>query len=92
MSEGEDSDFEFGFSPRFDAVEDGDYPLSCACIFSQLDGSVWRRSRTRMTVIDSSRAATREDVIGGYLKSGSESTKYLNTGTDGTGIVGAKKG
>ena len=83
---------EFGFSPRFDAVEDGDYPLSCACIFSQLDGAVWRRSRSRLTVIDSSRAATREDVIGGYLKSGSESTKYLNTGTDGTGIVGAKKG
>ena len=94
MSEGggEVQEFEFGFSPSFDAVEDGDYPLSCACIFSQLDGAGWRRSRTRMTVSDSSRAATREDVIGGYLKSGSESTKYLNTGTDGTGIVGAKKG
>lgn len=85
-------DFEFGFSPFFDAVQAGDFALSCACIFSQLDGTVWRRSRTRMTVIDSSRAATREDVIGGYMKSGSESTKYLNTGTDGTGIVGAKKG
>ena len=84
--------FEFGFSPHFDAVEDGDYPLSCACIFSQLDGTVWRRSRTRMTVIVSRNAATREDVIAGYMKSGSESTKYLNTGTDGTGIVGAKKG
>ena len=85
-------EFEFGFSPSFAAVEDGDYPLSCACIFSQLDGAVWRRSRTRMTVIISRATATREDVIGGYMKSGSESTKYLNTGTDGTGIVGAKKG
>ena len=89
MSEDE---FEFGFSPTFVAVQEGDFALSCACIFSQLDGAIWRRSRTRLTVIDSSRAATREDVIGGYLKSGSESTKYLNTGTDGTGIVGAKKG
>ena len=84
--------FEFGFSPTFGAVQDGDFALSCACIFSQLDGAIWRRSRTRLTVIDSSEAATREDVIGGYLKSGSESTKYLNTGTEGTGIVGAKKG
>ena len=83
---------EFGFSPSFKAVQEVGYPLSCACIFSQLDGAVWRRSRTRLTVIDFSRAATREDVIGGYLKSGSESTKYLNTGTDGAGIVGAKKG
>ena len=91
-AEGEFPQFEFGFSPSFDAVEDGNFALSCACFFSQLDGAVWRRSRTRLTVIDSSKAATREDVIGGYLKSGSESTKYLNTGTDGTGIVGAKKG
>lgn len=83
---------EFGFSPTFGAVHDGDFALACACIFSQLVGSVWRRSRTRLTVIDSSDLATREDVVGGYLKSGSESTKYLNTGTDGTGIVGAKKG
>ena len=86
------NDPEFGFSPSFHALQEAGYPLSCACIFSQLDGSVWRRSRTRMTVIDSNLAATREDVVGGYLKSGSESTKYLNTGTDGTGIVGAKKG
>lgn len=94
MSEGGGAvhEFEFGFSPHFEAVHAGEFPFSCACIFSQLDGAIWRRSRTRMTVIDSSRAATREDVIGGYLKSGSESTKYLNTGTDGTGIVGAKKG
>ena len=89
---GEVQEFEFGFSPHFDAVAAGGYTLSCACIFSQLDGAVWRRSRTRMTVIYSGRVATREDVIGGYLKSGSESTKYLNTGSDGTGIVGAKKG
>ena len=88
-----DGRVEFGFSPLFDAVQgDKEFPLSCACIFSQLDGAVWRRSRTRMTVILSNLAASREDVIGGYLKSGSESTKYLNTGTDGTGIVGAKKG
>ena len=87
-----DQEFEFGFSPTFVAVQDGDFALACACIFSQLDGAIWRRSRSRLTVIDSSRAATKEDVIGGYLKSGSESTKYLNTGTDGTGIVGAKKG
>lgn len=89
---GEVQDYEFGFSPYFNAVEGGDYPLACACIFSQRDGTVWRRSRTRLTVIESSRVATKEDVIGGYLKAGSESTKYLNTGTDGTGIVGAKKG
>ena len=89
--EGELPEFEFGFSPSFHAVEDI-FALSCACIFSQLDGAVWRRSRTRLTVIDSSKAATKEDVIGGYMKSGSESTKYLNTGTDGAGIVGAKKG
>lgn len=88
----EEGEFEFGFSPTFPAVQEGDFALACACIFSQLDGSVWRRSRTRLTVIDSSSAATKEDVIGGYLKSGSESTKYLNTGTEGTGIVGAKKG
>ena len=92
MKSGEAQEFEFGFSPRFDAVEGGNLVLSCASIFSQLDGAVWRRSRTRLTVIDSRRAATREDVIGGYMKSGSESTKYLNTGTDGAGIVGAKKG
>ena len=85
-------DYEFGFNPRFYAVHEDPHALACACIFSQLDGAIWRRSRTRLTVIDSSGAATREDVIGGYLKSGSESTKYLNTGTDGTGIVGAKKG
>ena len=91
-SDGDDQEFEFGFSPTFVAVHDGDFALACACIFSQLDGAIWRRSRSRLTVIDSSRAATREDVIGGYLKSGSESTKYLNTGTEGTGIVGAKKG
>ena len=84
--------YEFGFSPDFAAVQEGDFALACACIFSQLDGSVWRRSRSRLTVIDSSRLATKEDVIGGYLKSGSESTKYLNTGTEGAGIVGAKKG
>lgn len=93
LDTGEDENLrEFGFSPTFGVVQAGDFALACACIFSQLDGSVWRRSRTRLTVIDSSSAATREDVIGGYLKSGSESTKYLNTGTDGTGIVGAKKG
>ena len=91
LDTGEEDTIEFGFSPAFGAVQD-DYALACACIFSQLDGSVWRRSRTRFTVIDSGRAATKEDVIGGYLKSGIESTKYLNTGTDGTGIVGAKKG
>lgn len=89
---GEVIDSEFGFAPYFKAVQEGDFALSCACIFSQLDGAVWRRSRTRLTVIEFSKAATREDVIGGYLKSGSESTKYLNTGTDGAGIVGAKKG
>ena len=92
LDTGEEATREFGFSPAFSAVEDGNFVLACACIFSQLDGSVWRRSRTRLTVIDSSHAATREDVIGGYLKSASESTKYLNTGTDGAGIVGAKKG
>lgn len=93
MSEdGDDQQFEFGFSPTFVAVHDGDFALACACIFSQLDGPVWRRSRSRLTVIDSSDLAMKEDVIGGYLKSGSESTKYLNTGADGTGIVGAKKG
>lgn len=85
-----DSEVELGFSPSFTAISE-ETPLAAACIFSQLDGSVWRRSRTRLTVIDSSKAATREDVIGGYLKSGSEPTKYLNTGTEGTGIVGAKK-
>ena len=88
----ETQEFVFGFAPYFKAVEDGDYPLSCACIFSQLDGSVWRRSRTRLHVMDLSKVATTEAVIGGYLKSASESTKYLNTGTDGAGIVGAKKG
>ena len=94
MSEdgGDDQQFEFGFSPTFVAVQEGDFALACACIFSQLDGSVWRRSRSRLTVIDSSDLATKEDVIGGYLKAGSESTKYLNTGTEGAGIVGAKKG
>ena len=92
LDTGEEDTKEFGFSPEFGAVQGGDFAMACACIFSQLDGSVWRRSRTRLTVIDSSDLATREDVVGGYLKSGSESTKYLNTGTDGTGIVGAKKG
>lgn len=90
-SEGIPAAYEFGFSPYFYALQDN-LVLACACIFSQLDGSVWRRSRTRLTVIDSSHLAMRDDVIGGYLKAGSESTKYLNTGTDGTGIVGAKKG
>ena len=85
-----DNEVEFGFSPYFNAVTGDDSPLAAACIFSQLDGSVWRRSRTRLTVIESIRAATKEDVIGGYLKSGSESTKYLNAGTEGAGIVGAK--
>lgn len=85
-----DNDVEFGFSPYFNAVTGDDSPLAAACIFSQLDGSVWRRSRTRLTVIELIRLATREDVIGGYLKSGSESTKYLNSGTEGAGIVGAK--
>lgn len=83
--------YEFGFTPYFSAVSESDIPLACACVFSHLDGSVWRRSRTRLTVIDSSDLAMREDVIGGYLKSASESTKYLNTGTEGTGIVGSKK-
>ena len=92
LDTGEENTREFGFSPSFGAVQAGDFALACACIFSQLDGAIWRRSRSRLTVIDSSRAATKEDVIGGYLKSGSESTKYLNTGADGTGIVGAKKG
>lgn len=86
-----ENEVEFGFSPAFNAVTGDDQALAAACIFSQLDGSVWRRSRTRLTVIDLTKSATREDVIGGYLKSGSESTKYLNTGTDGAGIVGAKK-
>ena len=86
-----ESEVEFGFSPDFAAVTGHELPFAAACIFSQLDGSVWRRSRSRLTVIDSSKSATREDVIGGYLKSGSESTKYLNTGTDGAGIVGSKK-
>lgn len=89
-SEGIPATYEFGFSPYFYALQDN-LALACACIFSQLDGSVWRRSRTRLTVIDLRKAATREDVIGGYLKSGSESTKYLNTGSEGIGIVGAKK-
>lgn len=88
-----EDEVEFGFSPSFGAVAGGNgLPLAAACIFSQLDGSVWRRSRSRLTVTDLTKSATREDVIGGYLKSGSESTKYLNTGTDGTGIVGSKKG
>lgn len=92
LDTGEENTKEFGFSPTFGAVHAGDFALACACIFSQLDGSIWRRSRTRLTVIESSDLATKEDVVGGYLKSGSESTKYLNTGTEGTGIVGAKKG
>ena len=86
-----EKEVEFGFSPAFSAVTGDDQAFAAACIFSQLDGSVWRRSRSRLTVIDLTKSATREDVIGGYLKSGSESTKYLNTGTDGAGIVGAKK-
>ena len=86
-----EKEVEFGFSPYFYAVTGDDLPLAAACIFSQLDGAIWRRSRSRLTVIDSIRSATREDVIGGYLKSGSESTKYLNTGTEGAGIVGSKK-
>ena len=92
LDTGEEDTREFGFSPSFGAVQAGDFALACACIFSQLDGAIWRRSRSRLIVIDSSDLATKEDVIGGYLKSGSESTKYLNTGTEGTGIVGAKKG
>lgn len=84
-----EAEFEFGFTPYFNAI--GVSAMACACIFSQLDGSVWRRSRSRLTVIDLTKSATREDVIGGYLKSGSESTKYLNTGTDDAGIVGSKK-
>ena len=87
-----ENEVEFGFSPAFNAVTGEDQPFAAACIFSQLDGSVWRRSRSRLIVLDLTKSATREDVIGGYLKSGSESTKYLNAGTDGTGIVGAKKG
>lgn len=86
-----ENEVEFGFSPAFSAVTGDDQALAAACIFSQLDGSVWRRSRSRLTVIDLTKSATREDVIGGYLKSGSESTKYLNTGTDDAGIVGSKK-
>lgn len=86
-----ENEVEFGFSPAFDAVMGDGLALTASCIFSQLDGSVWRRSRTRLTVIELTKLATREDVIGGYLKSGSESTKYLNTGTEGTGIVGSKK-
>ena len=86
-----EKEVEFGFSPYFNVVTGDDLPLAAACIFSQLDGAIWRRSRSRLTVIDSIRSATREDVIGGYLKSGSESTKYLNTGTEGAGIVGSKK-
>lgn len=85
-----ENEVEFGFCPAFVAIDGNDQIFAGACIFSQLDGSVWRRSRTRLTVIDLTRSATKEDVIGGYLKSGSESTKYLNTGTEGAGIVGAK--
>ena len=87
----DDDEKDFGFAPYF-VNNEPPYPLAAACIFSQLAGTVWRRSRTRLSVIDTSLAVRREEVIGGYRKSARESTKYLNTGTDGTGIAGAKKG
>ena len=46
----------FGFAPYF-ANNGSSYPLAAACIFSQLDGTVWRRSRTRLSVIDTTLSA-----------------------------------
>ena len=88
---GEDT-AEFRIIPNFTALSDsGDVP-AVGAIYSKKEGNIWRRSRSRMTILvnGSSKMPSREQVIDGYLKSISSSKKYLNAGTEGTGLVGSK--
>ena len=91
--DGEDS-AEFRIIPNFTALSDSGNVPAVGAIYSKKEGNIWRRSRSRMTILltGSSKMPSREQVIAGYLKDTSTSKKYLNTGNEGTGIVGAKQG
>ena len=88
---GEDS-AEFRIIPNFTALSVSGDVLAVGAIYSKKEGNLWRRSRSRMTILStgSSKMPSREQVIAGYLKATSNSKKYLNAGTEGTGLVGSK--
>lgn len=83
---------EFCFVPDFSSLSNTGDVYAAAGIFSKKDGNIWRRSPSRMTPlqIHASDMPSREQVLAGYLKSTTSSKKYLNSGTEGTGIVGSK--
>lgn len=88
---GEDS-AEFRIIPNFTALSSSGNVPAVGAIYSKKEGNIWRRSRSRMTILETgnSKMPTREQVIAGYLKPTSSSKKYLNSGTEGTGLVGSK--
>lgn len=64
-----------------------------ALILSRYENGVWKRSPSRLTIgFEPTTPYTFEDWLSTYQTTGAASKKYLNTGADGTGIVGAKKG
>lgn len=61
---------------------------SAAVILSRKVGTDWKRSTQRMTLFVNPGKPTFDMVLPTYVKSGSESAKYLNSGADSVAITG----
>lgn len=63
--------------------------LSACVILSRLNDTTWQRSSQRMVISPYAYDdPTYNDVVSTYLKAGSVSSKYLNSGIDGVDITG----
>lgn len=62
---------------------------SATCIYSRQTDGVWRRSSQRLNYrVNDNKTQDFDSCLPSYLKSTSESNKYLNTGTAGVDITG----
>lgn len=79
-------------SPAFSQLPQDQTTLEAAAIITSLQSSDgnWRRSTQRLTLLKNSGHPTYEEALYSYLGKKAQSTKYLNSGTEGVGITGGK--
>lgn len=73
-----------------DADRDGGMQIGEACILSRKVNNTWKRSTARLYIdVWTGTIVSYEKAFSTYVKSGSSSAKYLNTGSETAGIKGS---
>ena len=84
---GDDGKIRIRSTPKVTGTNNNNCGL--ALIFSRYENGVWKRSPSRLTIgFEPSSKYTFEDWLSTYQTTGAASKKYLNTGDEGTGILG----